>query len=224
MPYSIQMSTLEARSPDDDRTAFRPRFMLPSFGSTRRVTQTYSLSRLRRLRERAVQARARCGGALTLVLASAVVAGLVSLVGCVEINGGAVEVSWAIFARDGRAINDCGCSEPRIAEVRLNLVSDPGGASQPCAGVAACRFSCGRKVGATPFMVPPGQYLMSLVPIGSDGNDLPAAGGPDVAVLAPPAQSRTVVRGQPTELEAYMLEASCASRCDMGFFNACSGG
>jgi hypothetical protein len=161
--------------------------------------------------------------------------GLVALgaiAGCVDVNGGAVEVAWAVFARDGRAINDCSCaalssdvssSEPRvgIAYVRLNVVSDPTPDSQPCAGKDSCRFACNRKVGATPFMIPPGRYLMSLVPVGADGNDIAAT-----EVKAPPPISRFVVTGQPTELEAFMLEAAnCASACNVGgITNACAGG
>ncbi|MBC8131460.1 MAG: hypothetical protein H7X95_00655 [Deltaproteobacteria bacterium] len=147
-----------------------------------------------------------------LIVAWVVLAG-----GCVEIEGGAVEVSWAIFARDGRGITDCSCASPSISYVRLNLVSvaDPG--QQPCAGLDACRFTCHRKTGATPFVVPPGQYLMSVVPVDAAGNDLPtvfAAGdptGPAVPwVQTPPATTRTVVRGRPTALEAFDLEVDCA--------------
>jgi hypothetical protein len=140
-------------------------------------------------------------------------------IGCVEINGGAVEASWAIFARDGRAISDCRCSDPGIAYVRVDL----DGESHPCDDKDACRFSCDRKVGATPFMIPPGQYLISLVPVGADGMDLPAGSSPG-EVQWPAAESRTVVRGQPTDLEAFMLESSCAASCDRGSQSPCSGG
>lgn len=149
-----------------------------------------------------------------------------SVFGCVEINGGAVEVSWAIFSRDGRAIRDCSCAEPSIGFVRLQLVSEADPTIQPCAGVAACRFSCGRQTGATPFMVPPGQYLMSVIPVAPDGTDLPttsAPGGEKTAVQTLPPVSRTVVRGQPTGPEAFGLETECAARCNGGaIFSACT--
>lgn len=139
--------------------------------------------------------------------------------GCVDINGGSVEVAWGVFAKDGRAINDCSCAAPLtppeaetpITFVRLNLVSDSDPADQPCAGTNKCRFSCNRKIGATPFIIKPGRYLMSLVAVDADGNDF-AAG----AVDAPPAELRSVVNGQPTELDAFMLQARCASRCNTG--------
>ena len=127
----------------------------------------------------------------------------------------------AIFARDGRAITDCACAEPAIAFVRLDLVSDPPPGNQPCAGTNSCRFACSRKVGATPFMIPPGRYLMSVVPVGLDGIDIPPA-----SVRSPPPVSRYVVTGQPTELEAFMLEsASCAERCNsQGITEPCASG
>ncbi|HEX4405304.1 MAG TPA: hypothetical protein VH560_10780, partial [Polyangia bacterium] len=71
--------------------------------------------------------------------------------GCVQISGGAVEVSWVVHA-NGRAITDCSCSDPQIAKVRINLVGQ-GGAIQgttPCAGKANCEFACQRQTGATP--------------------------------------------------------------------------
>jgi hypothetical protein len=154
----------------------------------------------------------RRGGVAALALA--LVVG-----GCVDINGGAVEVAWGVFAKDGRAINDCACAVPLappdtetpIAYVRIDLVSDSDPADRPCAGNDNCRFSCNRKIGATPFMVPPGRYLMSLVPVDASGTDF-AAG----AVDSPPAELRSVVKGQATELDAFMLQARCATRCNAG--------
>jgi hypothetical protein len=124
--------------------------------------------------------RRRAGARATLAatLLGAASGGL----GCVDINGGAVEVAWGVFAKDGRAINDCSCAvaltppeaETPIAFVRLDLVSDNDAADQPCAGTNNCRFSCNRKIGATPFMIKPGRYLMSLVAVDGAGNDFPA--------------------------------------------------
>jgi hypothetical protein len=141
-------------------------------------------------------------------------------VGCVDIQGGAVEVSWAVFARDGRKITDCSCADPPIAYVRLNLMPDPDDGTMPCAGMDGCRFPCGRMVGATPFTIRPGDYLMSLVPVGVDGLDL----SPQL-VQSPAPEFRSVVRGQPTELEAFMLQTSCATRCNsQDITRPCSGG
>lgn len=158
------------------------------------------------------------------------VVGIIALpaAGCVDISGGAVEVSWAVFSRDGRAINDCSCADPAIGYVRLQLVSETDPGNQPCAGNGACRFACGRKTGATPFFIAPGQYLMSVVPLDADGNDLATTfipGNAVPSVQTPAAESGTVVRGQPTELEAFMLEADCRSTCNAGgILSPCTGG
>jgi hypothetical protein len=146
-----------------------------------------------------------------------VAASLVVLVapapGCVPIEGGAVEVPWAIFDRSGRAITDCGCAEDAtrdppmaVARVRLELVSSEDPTRRPCDGLSSCTFACSRRIGATPFVIEPGRYNMSLIPLGSD--DTPLVLQPMTAPLL-----RDVERGKPTELEAWMFTASCAARC-----------
>ena len=128
---------------------------------------------------------------------------------CVEIDGGAVEVPWTVFAKDGRgAINDCSCADPAIAYVRLKLAGPPDAPTQPdpCDGVGACQFSCGRKIGATPFFIPPGSYLMSIEPVAADGTVAATAMVPDPVL-------RQVTKGEPSELDAFGIEAPCAPRC-----------
>jgi len=133
--------------------------------------------------------------------------------GCVRIDGGAVEVSWVVRSSDGRAITDCSCSDPPIAAVRLNLVGRGGDieGQQPCAGKAQCRFACQRQTGATPFDIKetqPGEmYEISVVAVGVDGEDLPQ-------VVTPAPILRSVARGQPTELDAFLLETQCAAECE----------
>ena len=129
--------------------------------------------------------------------------------GCVAIDGGAVEVSWTIFAADGRGvINDCSCAEPGIASVQLKLAGPPGSESQvdPCQGTDACRFSCGRKTGSTPFIIPQGAYLMSIEPLTADGTLAAGAMVPDPIVSQ-------VEKGVPDDLMAFEIQAPCALRC-----------
>jgi hypothetical protein len=142
---------------------------------------------------------------------------LFSAIGCVPIDGGAVEASWVVATYDGRGIADCGCACPPIAKIRLQLLPVAGG-SDPCAGRAACQFSCNLQSGATRFDIPAGSYTVSLVPVGADGNDitpLPPGGNP----LACGAQSgvdpvvREVVKGQVTQLDAMLMQATCAPAC-----------
>jgi hypothetical protein len=137
---------------------------------------------------------------------------------CVQIDGGAIEVSWALYA-NGRAVTDCSCSDPTIVSFRLD-VTGKGGAidgAKPCAGRPECVFSCQRQTGATPFDIPETHgdetYQIGIVAVDKDGVDLKDGAG--MLIQAPTAQiSRTVVRGQPTEVEALAVEVTCAAACD----------
>jgi hypothetical protein len=133
---------------------------------------------------------------------------------CVEINGGAVEISWVIRSEAGSAITDCGCASPSIAKVRL-VLTGVGGAvdgQKPCEGKAQCDFACARQTGATPFNIPEThgseRYDVSIVALGADD-------GPLLQVQAPAPILREVVRGQPTEVDSMQLVAGCATECQM---------
>jgi len=140
---------------------------------------------------------------------------LISAVSCVHIDGGAVEASWVVRSDDGRAITDCGCSDPAIASVRIALLGNSGTVrgQEPCRDRKECEFACQRSGGATPFDIPPGSYMMSVMPLDAAGQDLflPASGVSPV--LAPAGILREVVRGQPTQLPAFQLVAKCAGSC-----------
>jgi hypothetical protein len=131
---------------------------------------------------------------------------------CVRIDGGAVELSWVLRTSDGRAINDCGCSDPPVSSVRLRLVGQGGAIDRttPCDGRAQCQFSCARQTGATPFDIPetqPGEmYLISVAALGADGAPLPG-------VRTPAPVLRGVIRGQPTDVGALLLVAECTGEC-----------
>jgi hypothetical protein len=139
---------------------------------------------------------------------------LFSSLGCVSIDGGAVEASWVVETYgDGRGIADCGCACPPIAKVRLQL-TPLSGDSDPCAGRETCRFSCNQQSGATRFEIPPGSYAMQLVPVGADGNDIspgnPLTCGSQSGV---DPQVWDVVKGQVTQLNAVLMLATCAADC-----------
>jgi hypothetical protein len=130
---------------------------------------------------------------------------------CVQIDGGAVEVSWVVHA-NGRAITDCSCADPAIAAVRIELVGRGGNIEghKPCDDRAQCKFSCQRQTGATPFDIPETHgdetYEVSVVPVDKNGIDIRG-------VTVPAPILRTVTRAQPTEVEAFLLEAPCAMEC-----------
>jgi hypothetical protein len=140
---------------------------------------------------------------------------------CVQINGGAVEVSWVVHA-NGRAITDCSCADPAIASVRIDIVGHGGTIDKttPCAGNPQCVFPCQRQTGATQFNIPETHgdelYAISVVAVDKDGADLPM-------VQTPAPILRTVVNGQPTEVDAFLLEAGCATECEaMNKFGVCA--
>jgi hypothetical protein len=141
--------------------------------------------------------------------------GTAAAVSCVAVDGGGVEASWLVVATDGHAIGRCDCSDPEIVSVRLKLVGRSDG-SEPCRDRPSCLFPCQSRTGATPFDIPPGQYLMSLVPVDAAGQDLAAPDGTGSRVVAPAPILRDVVRGQPTELDSFALVAGCSPRCTKG--------
>jgi hypothetical protein len=142
---------------------------------------------------------------------------LLAIAGCVPIDGGAVEASWDLHDQDGRGIADCSCTCPEIAKVRFSVVPSVGGADL-CAGKAACQFPCRDKHGATPFDIAPGDYDLSLVPVGADGQDLTGpfaqdGGGTCLAQSGVAPTLRTVGKGQLTQLNAVVIIAECAPIC-----------
>lgn len=139
------------------------------------------------------------------------------VMGCVRIDGGAVEISWVVRSPEGRAITDCTCAEPVISRVQLNLVGVGGdiAGTTPCDGRPECQFPCQRQTGSTPFEIKPGlagpeggvpEYLISVTALGVDGATL-------FGVQAPAPILRSVVQGQPTEVEAFLLVTKCAGYC-----------
>ncbi len=140
---------------------------------------------------------------------------------CVEIDGGAVEISWVIRSETGSAITDCGCASPSIATVRLKLTGVGGTIEdyQPCAGNAHCDFPCGRQTGSTPFNIKEThgdeRYQVSIAAVGTDGTEL-------LQVMTPAPILREVARGQPTEVESMQLVALCATECQMNSSGVCT--
>src|SRR5262245_42071146 len=139
------------------------------------------------------------------------------LTACVEINGGAVDISWVIRSREGSAITDWGCASHSVANVRpilggRGVPGSPINGATPCAGQAQCDFACSRQTGSTAFNIQETsgaeRYEVSVVALGTDGSELST-------VMTPAPILREVVRGQPTEVESMQLVADCAMECRM---------
>jgi hypothetical protein len=139
---------------------------------------------------------------------------LFSALGCVPIDGGAVEANWVVSTWDGRVIGDCACTCPPIAKVRLQLLPVSGGGADPCAGRTSCQFSCNSQSGATHFDIPPGTYNISLVPVDASGNDVTnGEAGTCTAGSRADSVVRDVQKGRVTQLNAQFVLADCAAEC-----------
>lgn len=142
---------------------------------------------------------------------------------CVEMNGGAIEISWLVRTVGGSPIIDCGCADPQISAVRLVVVGRMGrlDGTTPCAGQARCDFPCQRRTGSTAFDIAPTEgperYEISVVALDFDGQEIPKE-----RVMPPAPILREVVFGQPTEVEAFQLVAPCHAECGMNGSGVCA--
>lgn len=129
--------------------------------------------------------------------------GLLAALGCVSVEGGAVEVSWVVHSSGGYALSGCGCAEPPIDAIRLDVRP-----AAPAEGLASLSylFGCSRKRGATPFEIPPGRYAVSITALDGQGQAIAAA-------VTPPPRLATVEWGKPASMDAQLVVAPCAERC-----------
>jgi hypothetical protein len=116
---------------------------------------------------------------------------------CVDVSGGAVEARWDLRNENGDRIDDCATTP--IATLRFGLAPSAGGAD-PCATDPGCRFACSLKSGATAFMVPEGDYTITLEALSGDGQPLGPPG-----VVVPEPVSRHVVHGRVTDLDVNLI-------------------
>jgi hypothetical protein len=119
--------------------------------------------------------------------------------GCIQIEGGAVEARWVLRTPQGNAVT-CQDNRARIAWIRFVLLPQPED-DDPCSTDERCAFPCERGVGATPFFIPEGDYLISLQPLDADENPLTEADG----VGMPAPLIRQVRTGQSTSLFANLI-------------------
>ncbi len=89
--------------------------------------------------------------------------------GCVDINGGAVELRWEVRLLNGEKTF---CSDTQIARVELCATPAQGAEMTRCGS-----WPCGYYYGSTEFDIPPGRYSLEIHPLCSDGS-IPAASVP----------------------------------------------
>ena len=143
-----------------------------------------------------------------LVAATIGTMGLVSA-GCNTIDGGAVEGRWVVRDSQGRPLE---CENTPMAFIRLAMrpiagEGDPctrqSPAANSCGPNGCCAFDCvGRDgVGATPFVIPEGDYAIVLEPLDSNRMVL----GPQDGIIVPPTTIRTVTSGAVTNLNVSLV-------------------
>lgn len=139
------------------------------------------------------------GIALCLVTAGAT--------GCVEVEGGAVELSWSLRSFAGESIQ--ACRDARIEEVRLcwtPLEADGGEVSGGCRPPNLESFACEAENGVTGFEIPPGRTSLEIQPVCAGGR--PAERG---TYDVPPPIVRRVREGKVVTLNALLIVASTCS-------------
>jgi hypothetical protein len=119
-------------------------------------------------------------------------------VGCVEVNGGAVELSWVIRDVNGTT---CSCERAEIDRVVLYARDcSSRNADGSCVGMTGERvgmWACDDKHGITGFVIDEGRWAFSIEPVLVSGYAATA----DV----PPPVIRDVVEGEPTQLDAWLI-------------------
>lgn len=133
----------------------------------------------------------------------------VTSVACVEVNGGAVELSWSVrnFAGD-RVGDDCQNLDSRrgplvhVQGIRLawKAVAN-GGDDAAMEPDGSADFACRDGRGITRFEVPVGRQMLWIVPLCADS--APSAGTYQV----PPPIVRTIEEGAVTTLDALLVVA-----------------
>jgi hypothetical protein len=123
--------------------------------------------------------------------------GLIS--SCVQIDGGAVEFSWAIRTPRGEASS---CSKSGISQVRLCWQAV--GESNPPVCENSRSFPCAEERGISLFEVEPGQTFFWIEPLCSESNSLPGAG----SFEAPSPVKRDVSSGEVVTLNALLIIAT----------------
>lgn len=141
------------------------------------------------------------------VTAIATVLVLATTPGCVEIKGGAVELSWLLQDFDGQ---DVKCIDARVQTIRVCWVPidrDAGETEARCAIVRRDAgienlyrdFDCVEQRGVTRFELPPGENAVFVQPVCQGGQT------PTGRVQVPPPIVRDVGSGEVVSLNQLLL-------------------
>ncbi len=112
--------------------------------------------------------------------------------GCVDVNGGAVELKWSI--RDAIGPSNCGTS--RLDTVDLVY-------SDEAAHTFKTSFPCSEPQATTLFSIPPGRYSFSIEP--QCASSPPPAPKTEAKVTVPSPIVRDVANGELTDLKVLLI-------------------
>ncbi len=151
-------------------------------------------SRLNTPRAAAVEALDRRGPRGAVALATLLLS--CGLHGCINVSGGAVELSWSLEDLDGVLVPQ-GCPD-EVENIRLWWQTEEG--------LNGTSFLCTNNRGVTSFEVPSGEALLWVAPECAGG----IAPAP-ATYVSPPPILRTIAVGDVVELHAVVLQLAVPS-------------
>lgn len=136
-------------------------------------------------------------------------AAVVSMTGCVDVDGGAVEFSWSLRTPQGQPTT---CLQSGIDKVRLCWAALPEDSDRAVVCEGARTFECASERGFSRFEIDSGRTAFWIEPLCAQ-DLLP----PDPATYeVPPPLVRRVSSGQVVTLSALLIVATDES-CNDGF-------
>lgn len=165
------------------------------------TTTPLAVERSKRRRAPYLGSRALVSGHIALFIG--LITCLLSAIGCVEVNGGAIELSWTLRSFTGEPISDPACASAQIDNIRVWWRSPETGEMRFRA------FPCTENRGVTGFQVPAGANSIWVTPECAGGIEaLPGT------FDAPAPLLRTVEDGAVVTLNTVLLVVSDRTLAD----------
>ncbi len=123
-------------------------------------------------------------------------------IGCVDVNGGAVELSWAVVKSEGGELTSCQTEDWTLSKVKLRarLLHCDAGENQCHSCLLPDPWACDVVHGSTLFEFQPGDWELSIA-VAQD----PATGQTASPIRVPDPIVRHVVNGEVTELQGLLI-------------------
>ncbi len=122
---------------------------------------------------------------------------------CIEIDGGAAELSWSLRSQDGASIEACADVRVRVRAPVLGAAGRRSGsweAAEMCRSGQQRDFPCGESSGITAFNLDPGPTAFWVEPVCIDDESADAG-----TYQVPPPIVRNVEEGQIVSLNSLLL-------------------